>query len=677
MKKMFIITAIAIATIFSSNLAFSQTKKGAATDDKVIATVGKEKITYSELEKAFQKNMNRKGVRLNQIPKDSVLDFLNLYINYRLKVNDALSRGYHKDSSVVEDINVNRRVLAESFFYEKQLTEPNINRWVSMREKEYKVAVIITAFGYNGDTTQAYEKITQAEKDLARGADFATIASAYSEDPETAKDGGTVNSYITAGKVNRTFEDAIYSLKEGEYTKQHIRTKFGFFLIKVLDVVPRKYLKLRTMYLEFQSEDDDKPYYMNLADSLVKVIRTGKADFAKIAREHSKDPKTSKDGGLVSSNYTRSTGVDFSGETFMPELENAIYKLKPGEVTDPILIKNAIHVFMLDSILPIDKSNEKDELRALYKRLYFNEDKKMLIDSLSLSYNFSLNYDVLDKMAANLDSTKTTLDSAWAADMPALLMTDVLFTLNYEKTTVKEFVTTIGTKSEFRGTSLSRGGLKNAVEKIIEPKVFDLATANLEERYSDFDELVREFRDGILLFKVEALEVWDKMKFDSVIAQKYYDTTTINLTRPVMYDINEIFLLNDSTAQETYRSIASGDITFEKSAAESTQRFGFRAKSGAMGEIPATPKSLAALAKEKNMKAGDISEPLPFENGYSIIKLNEIEPSRRKTFQEAISDIAPKVQDIVQKQLTKEWLAKVRKNFPVKINQKELTQAMK
>ena len=77
------------------------------------------------------------------------------------------------------------------------------------------------------------------------------------------------------------------------------------------------------------------------------------------------------------------------------------------------------------------------------------------------------------------------------------------------------------------------------------------------------------------------------------------------------------------------------------------------------------------------MKVGDISEPVAFEGGWSIIKLNAFEKSRKKTFPEAISEIAPKVQDIIQKQLTNNWLDKVRKNFTVKIDKKALQSALK
>lgn len=680
MKKIIFSLTLALLVI---NVGFTESapKKGEKQDldSKVIATVGNEKITYKMLEKAFRKNTNRKNAILKNVPKDSILDFLNLYVNYRLKVQDALRRGFEKDSSVLNDIKSNRKILAESFYYEKMLSEPHIDYWLKMREKEYKVAVIITAFGQNGDTTLAYTKIQQALKELESGQTFESVAMKYSDDTETAKNGGVVPAYITAGKVNRTIEDAIFKLSKDQYTKEYLRTRFGFFLVKVIDEQPREYRKLRTILLEYFSEEEDAPMIKKLADSLVAVLRAGKNDFATLAKEFSKDNKSAKEGGYVGGPYSRSTGVNLSGDTFLPEIEEAFLKLKPGQITDPIHIQNALHIFTVDSIMPIDKIAEKDELRSLYRRLYFNEDKRIILDSLAKAFGFRINVPTLNELVALMDTSKTTIDSNWTKSITPSIRNMNLFmhpTTIEEKSSrpvsVGEFVDVLQSKPEYRGTATSFEGFSRAIDKMIEPKVFETATENLEKTHPDFEELVKEFRDGILLFKVEALEVWDKMKFDSAMARKYYDTTKADLTKPDMFDISEIYVLNDSIAKDLYSKIKSGELEFNKAASENTQRAGMRAKSGALGKLSPAKNKLAQMAKDRNAQTGDLLEPFPYEKGFAIIKINSFEPSRRKTFEEAVSEIAPKVQDVVQKNLTNEWLKRVRKDFPVKIDNKAI-----
>lgn len=670
MKQWFIVAVLIFGVFFTS---FAQKKKTAADNSNLIlATVGNEKITYSQVERAFQKNMNRKYQKLSDLPKDSLLEFLNLYINYRLKVQDAIARGFDKDSSVIEDINQNRRILAESFFYEKKLTEPTLERWIKMRDKEYKVAIIVTMIGFNRDTTVAYDKIKSALEELNQGIPFEEVAKKYSDDPETSKNGGVVRSYITVGRVNRILEDEIYKLKKGEFTQNFIKTDFGYFLIKILDEAQRKYLKLRSIVLDNKNSALSEEAFKAKADSLVALIRSKKVDFATIAREHSVDTRTASNGGAIDGFYNRSTGLNNTQETYIPEIEDAIYKLKVGEVSDPIFAQNYIHIFQIDSILPINKTIELDELRATYKRIYFSEDKRKYIENLSKELGFQKDEQTFAELISSLDTMKTSLDSAWNANITNELKAKTLFTLMKEQTTVGKFIQDISTKSELRGTPLNREGLENAINRIIEPRVFDYATKDLEKNYPEFQDLVREFRDGILLFKVEALEVWDKMKFDSTLAKTFYDTTSMDLTRPVMYDISEIYFMQKTEADSIYNKLISGVLTFDEAANKYTQRIGMRAKNGHHGLLPSDRNSLAKLAVEQKLKPGEFSKPIEYEQGYSIIKVNAIEDARRKTFHEAIPDIAPKVQDIVQKNLTNAWLEQLRKKFPVKIETKNI-----
>ena len=120
---------------------------------------------------------NKSGASLINVPKDSIEDFLNLYVNYRLKVQDALGRGFDKDPSVIEDIEQNRKILAETYLYEKKLIAPWINRMINFRNKEYKIAIIVFSFPAmpNPDTLATYNK-AKACLDLIKTVPFNQVA---------------------------------------------------------------------------------------------------------------------------------------------------------------------------------------------------------------------------------------------------------------------------------------------------------------------------------------------------------------------------------------------------------------------------------------------------------------------------------------------------------------------
>ena len=149
------------------------------SENTVIAKVDKEDVTFADLEKAYRKNMNRKESRLYNVSKDSIVDFLNLFINYRLKVADALNRGFDKDSAVRADIAQNRRILAESFFYDKKLVEPDVNKMLEKRNRELQIAIIVKVFPNEQNQTDTLATYNSAKRILDKilaGEDFAGLA---------------------------------------------------------------------------------------------------------------------------------------------------------------------------------------------------------------------------------------------------------------------------------------------------------------------------------------------------------------------------------------------------------------------------------------------------------------------------------------------------------------------
>jgi peptidyl-prolyl cis-trans isomerase SurA len=76
-----------------------------------------------------------------------------------------------------------------------------------------------------------------------------------------------------------------------------------------------------------------------------------------------------------------------------------------------------------------------------------------------------------------------------------------------------------------------------------------------------------------------------------------------------------------------------------------------------------------------NMKVNDVSEPVRFQGGFSIIKVTGKEPSRVKTFEEAFSEVASAVQEQELKRLENEWVESLKKKYKVVINEKALEKA--
>jgi peptidyl-prolyl cis-trans isomerase SurA len=669
-KSIIIITFISFLNLPSFAQKNKQKKLEKNINEIVIATVGNESITVEDLEKAFKKNMNRKDTKLSQISKDSLYDFLNLYINYRLKVQDAIRRGFEKDSSIIEDFENNRKMLAESYFYEKKLIEPLVEKMLEQRQWELQIAIIVINFSSQKDkgfdTIDAYDKAYQILKEINSGKDFSDLAKIYSDYKKSSGEGGTIREYITAGKVKRNIEELIYSLKEGEVYKEPIRTNEGYFILKLIKKEPRIKVKGSHILIAYDNNIDSSITEAK-ADSIYNELKEGK-DFATLAEKLSDDPGSAIRGGSLGFWYSRADGFENSGRRLVPEFEDALFTLKNGQISRPIKTEFGLHIIKRDSTSKFDRNSERDDIKKLYKRLYFEEDKKTLIDSLRKSYNFEIYEQVLNNIVYYFDNTKTNLDSAWDSKLPEDLMYKGIFNILGQEFKVGYLITNLKNtrKNELRGIALNKDGFIKAINILTEPIVFNEASKNLENEYPDFKVLIKEFRDGILLFKVEEIEVWRNLKFDTALAKSYWDTTKTKYMTEKQYDISEIYVLSDSLAKDIYNKIKNGE-DFSSLAETFTQRSGFKEKKGYYGNVSPKSNKLAKTIEEKKIKVGEITEPFQFEKGYSIVKLLSISEPRQKTFEEAIPDFAPQVQDIYQKQLTKNWLDNIKKVIPVKI----------
>ena len=101
------------------------------------------------------------------------------------------------------------------------------------------VAHILVAFPQGADDKAKAAAKAKAEEVLAKvkakPADFAGLAKQYSQDPGSAQNGGDLGFFAKDGTMVKPFEDAAFSLKQGEISGL-VETQFGYHILKVLEV---------------------------------------------------------------------------------------------------------------------------------------------------------------------------------------------------------------------------------------------------------------------------------------------------------------------------------------------------------------------------------------------------------------------------------------------------------
>jgi peptidyl-prolyl cis-trans isomerase SurA len=657
----------------------------AAVDPQtVLATVGTESVRLAEVERAFQKNLTRRDTRLAGVPRDTAMDFLRLYVNYRLKVADARDRGLANDPAVRVDLQNNRRLLSETFYFDKAVAEGRIRELSGRRLTEIEIGVILCAVPEQStrgwDSAASRLKAERLIAQIKAGADFEKIARDSSNDKETAANGGRL-PWISGGSIIKVVEDAAYTLPVGAVCDRPLPSRYGFFIVKVHQRAPRVSVKFRHILLTPNDTRDTaatdrfadtvlsifamKPSQQNTALAQRGVTPSGDA-FADLARKYSDDKTSSAKGGYLGGAYSRSSGMENNGSRLVKPFEDAIFALRDAQISGKIKTIFGTHIIIRDSSRIPDSLAEYDAAKRTYRRLYYEEDKRIVLDSVRKTMNAGWDEGVLSELLLSIDTTKNTQDTSWTRSISDGLLERAVFRLPDASLTVRQFADTLRRRVDMRGFTLNRAGFDRAMNKIVDPIVLEKATARLEEKYPDFAALMQEFNDGILLFKVEEKEVWSKLKFDTVDARAFYDADPTRWMTEQKYDFTEVYVLTDSLLAVVQADLASGKDLNDIASAY-TQRDGMRDQRGR--NLAASPKAnKAAQQITPTTKVGQTFGPVKLEAGWSFIRLDGIVPPQQKSFEAAISELAPAYQDALQKRLTENWLSGVRVKHPVVIN---------
>lgn len=219
---------ILFAALTMSAAAMAQTES-----DPVIMTVNGEPVLRSEFEYSYNKN-NSEGV----IDKKSVEEYVDLFINYKLKVAAALDEKYdtltsfkeefaqYRDQQVLPMLVTDADIEAEARKIYDQ-TVQNIGP-----DGLIQVAHILMRLDQQASAEEqaaAKVRIDSVYKALKAGADFAELATKVSQDPGSARQGGML-PFVQRGQLVKEFEDAAYALQPGQMSEV-IQSPFGYHII--------------------------------------------------------------------------------------------------------------------------------------------------------------------------------------------------------------------------------------------------------------------------------------------------------------------------------------------------------------------------------------------------------------------------------------------------------------
>lgn len=218
---------IIVAMLLCGSMAYAQQA------DPVVMKINGKPIARSEFEYSYNKN-NSEDV----IDKKTVNEYVDLFVNYKLKVAAAIDARLDTLSSFKNEFAMYRdQEVRPSFVDSTSLL--NEARDIYNRTKEHigprgliKPAHILIYVEQKAPTAKYEEARQRADslyQVLKNGADFAELARKYSQDPGSAKNGGEL-PWIQPGQTLKEFEDAAYALQPGEMSGV-VKSPVGFHII--------------------------------------------------------------------------------------------------------------------------------------------------------------------------------------------------------------------------------------------------------------------------------------------------------------------------------------------------------------------------------------------------------------------------------------------------------------
>ncbi len=493
---------------------------GLLAQSPVPLQIGPKKITAEVFEKDYRRLLESDSIR-----SDNKQKFLSAYIDYQLKILAAEADQIPTSPGFQDEYQSFRKELASPYLIDNVKVEALVREAYERLKFEKQVAHILVRLPANpspSDTLIAYQKITNIQKKLQAGEDFAATAKKFSEDELSAIKGGQIG-YITSLQTQYAFENAVYALEKGEVSNI-VRTETGYHLIKVLEIRPNQG-KIRLAHILISATVNAPTSVQveakNKIDLVQKYLAKGEEPFELICKNYSEDPYSRSRGGELRRWYYSS---DLS-----EELQDKLFGIQRlGDVTEPIRTNLGWQIFKLLDKKPLLSYEEMAEY--LRQKVLTDGERSAIIRQSFMKRVRMENNVKVDEVNRKIAIERYAQDRI--GDEAYLQLP--LFSIGSTQFLIKEFYAFIVAQQRKKLKVL--GYLPTISEAFWLEEFIDLNTIQAEEKhletkYPAFKEQMQEFYEGSLFSKITEREVYEK-SLDSLRQQTYFTANTAKFTLP-------------------------------------------------------------------------------------------------------------------------------------------------
>ncbi|MDL5047647.1 peptidylprolyl isomerase [Oscillatoria amoena NRMC-F 0135] len=511
MVMVMFLRSVATALLIFSLLPALAQKKNKATRPLDLFSVNNRPVPVQEFIYLYNKNHQNQP---EYYSRNKVDEYLDLFINFKLKVEEARSRGYDTTKTFLKEFNSYKDELRRPYLPEGKMLDSLVIMTYNRLKEEVKASHILINAGPDAspeDTLKAFTRITEIKNRIAKGEDFGALAASLSEDPSARTNNGSLG-YFTAMQMVYPFETAAYTGKPGDVVGP-VRTRFGYHLVKIEDRKPaRGEVEVSHIMIRTGGERDEHAA-RNLIFEIYDQLKGG-IPWEELCSQYSEDGNSKNNGGRL-----RPFGVGAMNAA--PEFDAVAFSLQtPGEISDPFKTAYGWHIVRLERKIPLPSFEELSA--SLKARVQRDErvqvSRKALVERLKMELMFAEFAQVKAQVFARADTSLT--NGKWSVtSWPG---SETMFTLKSGPVSAKRFVDYVNQQQ--RATQHPpQHYIAQLYEQFIESTINQAYEAQLIRANPDYEFLLREYYEGILLFDIMEREVWNKASEDSIGQRNYFE----------------------------------------------------------------------------------------------------------------------------------------------------------
>ena len=619
----------------------------AQDQDAVLLTVDGETIMVSEFLRVYNKNLD---LVKNESQKD--LDsYLKLFTEYQLKLKEAKRLKLDEDPKYQREFLSYKKQLTKNYLSENKVTEDLVKEAYGRNSFDINASHVLVRLDESvKDTTSVYDKISSLRKRV--------LNEGFDKVKADAHDGITIFvedlGYFSAFKMVYDFESVAYNTPVGEVSEP-FRTQFGYHVVKVNDKRPSRGTITAAHIMVGLNQKDSLLVPEERINEIYKKLSQGES-FDALAKQFSDDKSSAKNGGTLSPFKSgQLSSVKFEDEAFG--------LLNDGEFSEPFLTDYGWHIVKRISLKPINSYDElKPTLEARVKRDSRSKlINQAMVEELKGRYNIGSNEEAKSYFESLI--TDDYFSRSWR--LPDSFEKDeIIFSINQRDFTYNEFGRHMMAVQRTYANKARPASevVEKEYESFFESSILKYREDNLEMENQEFANIVKEYRDGLLLFDLMEKEIWNKATKDTVGLENYYERNKTKYQWQERVDFVMASSADLDIATKFFKLIKRG-----KSQEEIENALNNDKEQNVIFTKGVYNTNDNRLPSDFNAKKG-VSGVYNHNEAFHVINVNEILPAGTKNLKEAKGMV---INDY-QNEIETNWVKSLYDRFSIEVNKDAL-----